>query len=179
MENTTSRDTSGFIKEVLSIIIVALVLAMLIRFFVVEARWIPSGSMKPTIQENDRVLVNRFIYRFQDPERLDVIVFEPPLETGYKDDFIKRVIGLPGDRVEVAKGQVFINGQPLKEDYINEKPNYSFGPVTVPPGSYFVMGDNRNHSFDSHQWNSWLTKEHIKGKAFLTYWPLGRWGSMK
>lgn len=179
MENTTSRNTSGLIKEVLSIILIAFSLAMLLRFFVVEARWIPSGSMIPTIQENDRVLVNRFIYRFHPPERLDVIVFEPPLETGYKEDFIKRVIGLPGETVEIANGQVLINGQPLIENYINEKPDYHYGPVVVPPDSYFVMGDNRNHSFDSHMWTNWLVRDHIKGKAFVTYWPPGRLGSMK
>ncbi|NPV26422.1 MAG: signal peptidase I [Firmicutes bacterium] len=169
----------NILKEFISIVVVAYLLSLVLKTFVIEARVIPTGSMLPTIQLQDRVLVNKFIYRFQPPKRFDVIVFEPPAETRQHEDFIKRVIGLPGETVEVKKGKVFINGQPLDEPYIMEKPNYQFGPVEVPPNALFVMGDNRNHSFDSHLWEGWLTIDHVKGKAFYTYWPLSRLGKLK
>lgn len=169
----------GLFKETLSIIIIAFLLSLVLKAFVIEARVIPSGSMLPTIQLNDRVLVNKFIYRFHPPERFAVIVFEPPAETGHREDFIKRVIGLPGDTVEVKSGKVYINGEPLAEGYLNEEPNYSFGPVQVPADSLFVMGDNRNKSFDSHLWDTWLSLDHVKGKAFYTYWPLNRLGVLQ
>jgi len=174
-----SQTIMAGLRETAGILVLAILLSLVLRAYIVEARVIPSGSMLPTIQLNDRVLVNKFIYRFQQPERLDVIVFEPPVETGQKEDFIKRIIALPGDEVEVRGGQVFINGEALTETYLFEKPLYRFGPVTVPANSYFVMGDNRNHSYDSPLWNAWLTFDHIKGKAFYTYWPVNRLGALQ
>ncbi|NLK52336.1 MAG: signal peptidase I [Syntrophomonadaceae bacterium] len=178
-EGSTIKGFGGFIKETLSILVIAFILSMILKAFVVEARVIPSGSMLPTIQIDDRVLVNKFIYRFQTPKRLEVIVFEPPPETGHHEDFIKRVIGLPGETVEVRNGKVFIDGESLEENYLQEAPDYNFGPVVVPPNCLFVMGDNRNKSFDSHMWNGWLTLDNVKGKAFFTYWPFNRMGTMK
>ena len=175
----TTKGLVGLIKETISILIIAFLLSMVLKAYVIEARLIPSGSMLPTIQEQDRVLVNKFIYRFQMPKRFEIIVFEPPPETGHHEDFIKRVIGLPGETVEVKDGEVYINGEVLVEDYIQEEPNYNFGPVVVPANSLFVMGDNRNRSFDSHLWSSWLSLDKVKGKAFYTYWPLDRMGVMK
>lgn len=170
-------DTKDFFKELISIVLVALVMAMLLRTFIVEGRVIPSGSMLPTIQLQDRVMVNKFIYYFKKPQRGDIIVFQPPLKSS--EDYIKRLIGLPGDKVEVRDSIVFINDQPLNEPYINEPPNYNFGPTIVPQNSLFVMGDNRNSSFDSHLWNAWLTQDKVKGKAFFRYWPPSRMGVLK
>ncbi|MGE5544829.1 MAG: signal peptidase I [Bacillota bacterium] len=162
----------AFLKEFIGIVIVAFFLAMILRTFVIEGRWIPSGSMIPTIQVGDRVMVNKFIYHFKEPERGDIVVFEPPAIINQKDDYIKRIIGLPGDTIEVKDGKVWVNGEALNEPYIAETPNYEYGPVKVPEHALFVMGDNRNMSYDSHLWNGWLTEDHIKGKAFLIYWPL-------
>jgi len=178
-ENSTFKGFLGLIKETISILVIAFLLSLVLKAYVVEARVIPSGSMLPTIQLNDRVMVNKFIYDFQTPERFEVIVFEPPAETGHHEDFIKRVVGLPGETVEVKNGKVFINEEALTENFVNEVPNYTFGPVVVPPNCLFVMGDNRNKSFDSHLWNAWLTLDKVKGKAFYTYWPLNRLGVMK
>lgn len=161
-----------FFKETLSIVIIAFVLAMVLRTFVIEGRIIPTGSMLPTLQLQDRVMVNKFIYYFKEPQRGEIIVFRPPDILGSKDDYIKRVIGLPGEKVEIKDGKVFINERPLKEPYLAEEMNYQFGPVVVPEDSLLVLGDNRNKSFDSHKWNAWLTKDRIKGKAFLIYWPI-------
>jgi signal peptidase I len=156
------------------------VLAFGIRTFVAEARYIPSGSMLPTLQINDRLIVDKLGYHFKDPQRGDVVVFSPTdtLEKqNFHDAFIKRVIGLPGDKVEVKDGRVFVNDQPLKENYIAENPQYQFGPVTVTQGSYLVLGDNRNNSYDSHYWG-FVPRDHIIGRAIVRFWPMNRLGEI-
>lgn len=167
-----SKDLKGFIKELLSIVITAFILAMILRTFVIEGREIPSGSMLPTLQIDDRVMVNKFIYHFKEPVRGDVVIFDPPEVLNSDKYFIKRVIGLPGETVEMKDGKVFINERALKEPYLPESLNYRFGPVVVPNDSLLVLGDNRNNSYDSHLWNAWLTRDRIKGKAFMLYWPI-------
>ena len=159
-----------FIREFFSILGVAFILAFVLRSFVIEGRIIPSGSMLPTIQLQDRVMVNKFIYRFTDPERGDIIVFDPPITSDL--DYIKRVIGLPGEVIEIRDHKVWVNGESLNEPYLQEEIDYEFGPVEVPTGSYLVLGDNRNHSYDSHLWTVWMDAQEIKGKAVAIYWPI-------
>lgn len=155
-------------------------LAIGIRSFVAEARYIPSGSMLPTLQINDRLIVDKLSYEFRDPKRGDIVVFSPT-ETlkaqNFKDAFIKRVIALPGETVEVRDGRVYVNNQPLQERYIEERPNYQFGPVTVPPNQYLVLGDNRNNSYDSHYWG-FVPRHNIIGRAVVRFWPLNRLGEI-
>lgn len=172
------REVTDFIKETLSIIVVAFILAMILRAFVIEGRIIPSGSMLPTIQLQDRVMVNKFVYRFKEPQRGDIVVFDPPEALHSKQDYIKRVIGLPGETVEMKNGRVYVDNRVLVEPYLSEPLNYEYGPVKVPEDSLLVLGDNRNESFDSHRWNAWLTQDRLKGKAFLIYWPLDQIGLM-
>ncbi|MFZ5943534.1 MAG: signal peptidase I [Bacillota bacterium] len=164
------------IKELAFTVILAFLLSFFLQLFIIEARIIPTGSMLPTIQLNQRILVNKIIYKYSEPARGDIIVFSPPFETEDNKDYIKRVIGKEGDTIEVKKGVVFINNEPLDEDYLLEKPKYNFGPIIVPDNSLFVLGDNRNESFDSHAWTQWLTLDKVKGKAFFTYWPFTRLG---
>lgn len=166
-----SKEFKEFVKETLSIVIIAFILALILRTFVIEGRLIPSGSMLPTLQLQDRVMVNKFIYSFKEPQRGDIVVFHPPETLNMEDDLIKRVVGLPGEKVEMKNQQVYINDQPLTEPYLAEPLNYTFGPVTVPQGSLLVLGDNRNDSNDSHMWG-FLYRDKVVGKAFLTYWPL-------
>ncbi|AZR72352.1 signal peptidase I [Anoxybacter fermentans] len=149
----------------------ASVVSLLLITFVVQAFYIPSGSMRPTLEVRDRILVNKFIYRFKDPERFDIIVFKYPVDPSRK--FIKRVIGVGGDKIQIIKGQVYVNDRPLKEDYILTKGYSNYGPVIVPEGNYFVLGDNRNNSEDSRIWG-FVPRENIIGQAFLIFWPLNR-----
>jgi signal peptidase I len=155
--------------------------AFLIRSFVAEARYIPSGSMLPTLQINDRLIIDKWSYRSQPPQRGDIVLFSPTEELkqqNFKDAFISRLIGIPGDKVEVKGGKVYVNNQPLEENYIEDTPNYQFGPVTVPANSYFVLGDNRNNSYDSHYWG-FVPRENIMGKATKRFWPPERSGAIK
>ena len=157
------------------VIIGAVILAFLIDTFVIVNAQIPSGSMENTIMTGDRVFGNRLAYKFSDPKRFDIIIFK------YPDDesqlFIKRIIGLPGETVEIHDGNIYINGSdtPLEDVDIKEPMEGSFGPYTVPEGCYFVMGDNRNNSRDSRYWeNTFVSEDEILGKAVFRYWPLNK-----
>lgn len=165
------------LKEILFILCLTIIFTFLLQKFIIETRYIPTASMVPTIQVNQRIIVNKFIYRFGEPSRGDVIVFSPPLDNNDTEkDYIKRVVGVSGDRVEIKDGKLFINNKEQVEPYIFEEVNYNYGPVEIPEGCLFVLGDNRNKSYDSHLWNQWLKVEDVKGKAFFTYWPLNKLG---
>ncbi|MBP5972187.1 signal peptidase I [Brasilonema sp. CT11] len=156
----------------------SLVLAFGIRTFIAEARYIPSGSMEPTLQINDRLIIDKVSYDFTSPQRDDIVVFNPTKtlqSENYHDAFIKRIIGLPGDKVEVKNGLVYINDSPLKENYIEAKPDYKWGPVIVPKNSYLVLGDNRNNSYDSHYWG-FVPRNNIVGRAIVRFYPFNRIG---
>ena len=164
----------------------SLMLAFGIRQFVAEPRYIPSESMVPTLEINDRLIVEKISYLFHPPERGDIIVFSPPAAVSQacggsanisQEAFIKRVIGLPGDKVEVRDGTVFINSQPLSEPYIAEPPRNVTKPQLVPPNSYFVMGDNRNNSCDSRYWGE-VPRQNIIGHATFRFFPFNRIGGL-
>ncbi|MCL4458596.1 MAG: signal peptidase I [Chloroflexi bacterium] len=135
--------------------------------------WQINGNILARLLPGDQSLDGKTLFLFHPPERGDIIVFKYPRDV--RRDFIKRVIAIPGDTVEIRQGKVFINGQPLQEDYVASKPNYSWGPQQIPPGYYFVLGDNRNYSSDSHIWGL-VPAEDIIGKAWLRYWPPNQWG---
>ena len=167
--------TKSVLREYAEALIIAVLLALVIRTFVVQAFKIPSGSMLATLQIGDHILVNKFLYYFTGPERGDVIVFKYPQDE--TRDFIKRVIGLPGETVEVRGKEVLINGVALREPYAiyGETPTFRererLGPLVVPPGRLFVMGDNRDHSMDSRVWG-FLEIAKVKGKAFMIYFSI-------
>ena len=178
-----TEQSENFIIETIKVLGTALILAMGIRTFVAEARYIPSSSMEKTLLINDRLIIEKIAYHFEQPQRGDVIVFSTNdisklSEERFKNEaFIKRVIGLSGDTVSVREGIVYVNQKPLQEKYIAEKPNQDFGPVTVPPNHYFVMGDNRNNSYDSRFWG-FVPKRDIIGRAIFRFWPLDRLGTI-
>jgi signal peptidase I len=187
-------------RELAETVILALLIFFAVKAVVQNFR-VEGASMEPSLQTNQYLLVNKAIYfrvdmdrihkflpfipgdngeskhLFRAPRRGDVIVFKFPLDPSR--DFIKRVIGVPGDTVEVKDETVYINGSPLKEDYIAQTPNYTYGPKTVPPGMYFVLGDNRRYSYDSHSWVcpqqqvcDFVPESDIIGQAWFKYWPL-------
>jgi signal peptidase I len=175
-ERRRATKKGGGALEYLVILLVSFALVFgFVRPFVMEAFWIPSGSMIPTLEIGDRVLVNKFIYRFTDPSRGDIIVFESVDNSN--EDLIKRVVGLPGDKIAVRGGKLFVNGEPQKEPYTNKKlPDRSFyAQTTVPKNHVFVMGDNRGNSADSRVFGP-LPEKNIEGEAFLRFWPPDRIG---
>ena len=179
----------GVLRENIEAILVAIVLALFIRTFIVQAFKIPSGSMKETLQIGDHILVNKFIYgvklpfidrtiiSLKDPKPGDIVVFKFPEEPG--KDFIKRVIAVGGDTVLIRNKKVFVNGKPVNYEQAqftdpqvyprNIQPRDNFGPVTVPQNKLFVMGDNRDQSYDSRYWGV-VDLSAVKGKAFIIYW---------
>ena len=139
---------------------------------------IPSSSMVPTLEIGQRLIVSKVHYGINEPERGDIITFHPPHQPDDAIPFIKRIIGLPGDTIEIKNGVVFINGNSISESYINEPPGYKFPQFIVPEGEYFVLGDNRNNSSDSHLgWT--LPRDNIIGKVLFTYWPPQEWHAAK
>jgi len=192
-ENSSSdsavRTKKNIFREYGEAILIAVILALLIRTFVVQAFKIPSGSMKPTLLVGDHILVNKFIYGVKvpflnitlipvkDPKRGDIVVFKFPEDP--KKDFIKRVIAVAGDTVQIRNKKVYINDKPMEDPFGTHldphlipggaRPRDNLGPVTVPPNSFFVMGDNRDHSYDSRFWG-FVNQSAVKGKAFIIYW---------
>ena len=184
-----SKQKKSVIREYAEAIIIAVVLALIIRSFVVQAFKIPSGSMEPTLLVGDHILVSKFLYGIKipftdirlfpirQPERGDIIVFVYPVEPD--KDFIKRVIACPGDTIEIRNKKVYINGKLLNDPYgvhventmfpAHLQPRDNLGTIRVPAGKYFVMGDNRDRSYDSRFWG-FVKESAIKGNAFIIYW---------
>ena len=169
VENSSQpkQKKSSFVLEMLQTLIMALVFYFLIDSFFPRVR-VENISMKPTLQPGELLLVNKLSYKLGEPRHGDVVVFHYPANP--TEDYIKRVIGLPGDEVRVENGKVIVNGQALDEPYIAASPSYT-GSWTVPPDSFFVLGDNRNQSSDSHSWG-FVPRENMVGKALIVYWPL-------
>lgn len=169
------------ILEYLQIIIIGIILSLLVRTYIAEARWIPSESMLPTLKVGDRLIVDKISYEIKGINGIktgDIIVFNPPPSANIKKEaLIKRVIGLPGETISIKNGTVYINGMPFNEPYIMEKPRQDFQPYLVPENTVFVMGDNRNDSFDSRFWGP-LPIQNIIGKADFRYYPLHEIGTL-
>ena len=165
-------------REAIETVLYALVLALLLRTFVIQAFWIPSGSMIPTLEPGDRVLVLKFWYMIPkiDPKRGDIIVFKYPVDP--KRDFVKRLIGLPGDTVELKEGRVFINGREIAEPYVQNSDNFNMTAQVVPERKYFCLGDNRPNSQDGRFWG-FVPENFIRGPALFRYWPISRIGLLK
>ena len=167
----TKEEVKNEIKEWVIVLELAIILAVILNMFIVVNAVIPSASMETTIMTGDRIFGNRLAYLNNGPKRGDVVIFRFPDDE--KQLFIKRVIGLPGETLQVRDGLVYINGSdtPLAEPYVNGVPLGDYGPVTIPEGAYFMMGDNRNNSADSRYWqHPFVYSDKILGKAFFRYY---------
>jgi signal peptidase I len=169
----SQTDWTAEIKDWVVSILIAVVLALFIRYFIVELYLVEGPSMRPTLVNGERLVVNKFIYYFKTPQRGEIIVFRYPRDPSR--DFIKRVIGVPGDMIEVRDGRVFRNGELLEEPYILEVTRGGMPASKVPEGHLFMMGDNRNNSEDSRSRAvGFVPYEMVKGKAVMVFWPLGQ-----
>ncbi len=171
---------SGIVKTEaiswLKTIVLAAILAAAVNSFLIVNAEVPTGSMENTIMAGDRILALRTAYWVGEPKQGDIAVFRYPDDPSGKTLYVKRVIGVEGDTVEVFNGAVYVNGQMLEEDYIPEMTYGNFGPVTVPADSCFMMGDNRNHSLDSRYWeNTFVHEDEILGKVVLRYYKGFKW----
>ncbi len=161
--------------EVVQAVVLALVLAFLVRTFVLESYQVQGHSMLPTLTTGDRVLVDKLLYQIEGPRTGEVVVFRSPVKKN--QDWIKRVIGVPGDTVKIVAGQVYINGHRYAEPFVKFNYRYNYGPVTVTPGHLFVLGDNRPNSYDSRYFGL-LSESRVRGDAFLVWWPPKAFGGL-
>ncbi len=196
LQEAPRKKKKSMFRETAETVIGALVIALITRGAIAEPRYIPSGSMLPTLEINDRLIVEKISNYTHSIERGDILVFYPPKDepideqdpdffkgsmrwlglTG-EDAYIKRVVGLPGETISVSNGKVFIDGEPLDENYIKEPPSYQMAPLQIPTGNVFMMGDNRNNSADSHVWGP-LPIKNVIGHASFRFWPPKRLGSL-
>jgi len=162
--------SSSLFREIVETLLLTVVIFVLVNTVTGRFR-IDGSSMEPNLHDGEYVIVNRISYRLHQPDRGDVIVFK---KEGSRE-FIKRIVGLPGDTVQVQGARVIVNGTPLTEPYIAQPPAYTMEPRKIAPNEYFVLGDNRNNSSDSHNWGT-VPLSVIDGKAWVTYWPPKNWG---
>lgn len=161
-----------FIVDGLEILLVALFFALLIRHYILQTSLIPSESMYPTMQVGDRLFVNKFLYRFRDPQRGEIVVFRSVDNDG--KDIVKRCIGIGGDVVTLERGRAYVNGEPLfLPGVVVHRDFATFGPYSVPEGHFFMLGDNRAYSKDSRYWGT-VPRENVLGTAWFNFWPLKR-----
>ncbi len=177
-ERQKKKRKAGLAELVVTIVVAVALVFGVVRPFIIEAYRIPSESMVPTLEVGDRVLANKFIYHFTDPEPGDIVVFDS-VATGDDQTLIKRVVGVAGDEIRVQGGILYVNGEPQDEAYLNEDLPFVgfYGPTELPEGSIFVMGDNRGNSADSRVFGP-LPLENVKGEAFARFWPVGKIGGL-
>lgn len=170
------RTLLGMVIEIVVIVAAAFAIAMLVQFFLIKPFTIHQISMKPTLEEGDRILLNRLVYHFRDPKSGDVVVFHSPVNDD--EDLVKRVVAVAGDRVAIRDGSLYVNGVALDETYLLEE-NFrgEYPETTISQGQVFVMGDNRNHSGDSRLFGP-INVDSIIGGAFVIYWPIRHWGGV-
>ncbi len=177
-ERQKKKRKAGLAELVLTIVVAVALVFGVVRPFVVEAYRIPSESMVPTLEVGDRVLANKFIYRFTEPDKGDIVVFDS-VDENDDQTLIKRVVGSAGDEIQVQGGVLYVNDEAQEETYLNEETPFagSSGPIEVPDGNIFVMGDNRGNSADSRVFGP-LPLENLKGEAFARFWPVGKIGRL-
>jgi len=175
IENLKKKDfkkgKKSMVRELLETVISAGIIAFIIITFIGQVTVVRGASMEPTLHDNERLIANKISYRFETPERGEIIIFRPPLEI--KRNYIKRIIGVPGDKIEIANGEVYANGEKLEESYVKNRSYGNMPPTIVPDNSFFVLGDNRPNSSDSRYWG-FVPRKNVVGRAWVIFWPLNR-----
>jgi signal peptidase I len=172
------KSSMRFLLELVEIVLIVVALSWVLRAYVIEPRKIPTPSMLPTIQLEDRVMVDKLFFKYFDHiSPGDIIVFNPPPSANATADYIKRVVGIAGDKLEIRNHTTYVNDQVLFEPYVLDKSKEDFGPIVIPADSVFVMGDNRNNSADSRKWGFVPTK-NITGRTLFRYWPMDQIGAL-
>jgi len=167
----TKKGKKSMIRELLETVISAGIIAFIIITFIGQVTVVKGASMEPTLHNNERLIANKISYRFETPERGEIIIFRPPLEI--KRNYIKRIIGIPGDKIEIANGEIYLNDKKLEEPYVKNRSYENMPPTIVPDDSFFVLGDNRPNSSDSRYWG-FVPRKNVVGRAWIVFWPLNR-----
>ena len=165
------KGKKSMIRELLETVISAGIIAFIIITFIGQVTVVRGASMEPTLHNNERLIADKISYRFETPNRSEIIIFRPPLEI--KRNYIKRVIGIPGDKVEIINGEIYLNDKKLEESYIKNRSYENMPPTIVPDNSFFVLGDNRPNSSDSRYWG-FVPRKNVVGKAWVIFWPLNK-----
>ena len=166
------KKKKSMIRELLETVISAGIIAFIIITFIGQVTVVRGASMEPTLHDNERLIADKISYRFEKPERGEIIIFKPPLAE-VKRKYIKRIIGIPGDEIEIANGEIYTNGKKLEEPYVKNKSYGNMPPTIIPDDSFFVLGDNRPNSSDSRYWG-FVPRKNVVGKAWVVFWPLNR-----
>lgn len=165
------KGKKSMIRELLETVISAGIIAFIIITFIGQVTVVRGASMEPTLHDNERLIANKISYRFETPERGEIIIFRPPLEI--KRNYIKRIIGVPGDKIEITDGEIYINSEKLEEPYVKSRSYENIPPTIVPDNSFFVLGDNRPNSSDSRYWG-FVPRKNVVGRAWIVFWPLNK-----
>jgi signal peptidase I len=171
LKKDTKKRKKSMIRELLETVISAGVIAFIIITFIGQVTVVRGASMEPTLHNNERLIANKISYRFESPKRSEIIIFKPPLEI--KRNYIKRIIGIPGDKIEIIKGEIYLNDNKLEDNYVKYKSYEDVSALVVPDDSFFVLGDNRSNSSDSRYWG-FVSRKNVVGKAWLVFWPLNK-----
>jgi len=171
LKKDIKKRKKSMLRELLETVISAGIIAFIIITFIGQVTVVRGASMEPTLHDRERLIANKISYRFESPERGEIIIFRPPLEI--KRNYIKRIIGVPGDKVEIANGEIFLNDERLEESYVKNGSHENMSPTIVPGNSFFVLGDNRPNSSDSRYWG-FVPRKNVVGRAWLVFWPLNR-----
>lgn len=171
LKKDTKKRKKSMIRELLETVISAGIIAFIIITFIGQVTVVRGASMEPTLQDRERLIANKISYRFESPERNEIVIFRPPI--GIKRNYIKRIIGIPGDKIEIVDGEIYVNDQALEEPYVKYRSSEDMPPTIIPADSFFVLGDNRPNSSDSRYWG-FVPRKNVVGKAWVVFWPLNK-----
>ncbi len=171
LKKDIKKRKKSMLRELLETVISAGIIAFIIITFIGQVTVVRGASMEPTLHDRERLIANKISYRFESPERNEIIIFKPPI--GIKRNYIKRIIGISGDKIEIVDGKIYVNDQALEEPYVKYRSYEDMPPTIIPADFFFVLGDNRPNSSDSRYWG-FVPRKNVVGKAWVVFWPLNK-----